>query len=32
MGHHWNHSAESYFLVGKALADDMTQLLDKPEK
>ena len=29
MGHHWNHSARSYFLVGKALADDMTKLLGK---
>lgn len=28
MGHHWNHSAESYFLVGKALADNMVTLLD----
>lgn len=32
MGHHWNHSAESYFLVGKALADDMLKLLGKPQK
>jgi alpha-galactosidase len=26
-GFHWNHNAESYFLIGKALADDMTDLL-----
>ncbi|QTN32338.1 Ig-like domain-containing protein [Akkermansiaceae bacterium] len=24
---HWNHNAESYFLVGKALGDDMVDLL-----
>jgi len=27
MGHHWNHSGEGYFLVGKALADGMVGLL-----
>jgi hypothetical protein len=27
IGHHWNHSGESYFLVGKALGDDMVNLL-----
>ena len=26
-GHHWNWSAESYFLVGKALGDNMVNLL-----
>jgi hypothetical protein len=30
MGYHWNHSGECYFLVGKALADDMVKLLEKP--
>lgn len=30
MGYHWNHSGECYFLAGKALADDMIQLLGKP--
>jgi alpha-galactosidase len=29
MGHHWNHSAQSYFRVGKALGDDMVKLLGK---
>ena len=24
---HWNHNAESYFLVGKAMGDDMVDLL-----
>lgn len=28
VGHHWNHSAQSYFLVGKALADKMIKLLE----
>jgi alpha-galactosidase len=27
LGFHWNHSAESYFLVGKSLADNMQTLL-----
>ena len=27
MGHHWNHSGRSYFLVGKSLADRMVTLL-----
>ncbi len=27
MGHHWNHSGESYFLVGKALGENMVTLL-----
>ncbi len=27
---HWNHSAESYFLVGKALGDNMVDLLTTP--
>jgi alpha-galactosidase len=26
-GFHWNHNAESYFLIGKALGDDMVDLL-----
>jgi alpha-galactosidase len=26
-GYHWNHNAESYFLVGKAMGDDMVDLL-----
>lgn len=29
MGHHWNHSAQSYFLVGKSLADNMVTLLSQ---
>lgn len=29
VGHHWNHSAQSYFLVGKSLADNMVRLLDE---
>jgi len=29
MGHHWNHSGESYFLIGKAMADNMVLLLDR---
>ena len=29
VGHHWNHSAQSYFLVGKALGDNMVTLLGK---
>ncbi|BCX48049.1 hypothetical protein HAHE_19570 [Haloferula helveola] len=29
MGHHWNHSAESYFLIGKSLADRMVTLLEE---
>jgi alpha-galactosidase len=27
-GYHWNWNAESYFLVGKALGDDMVELLN----
>lgn len=26
-GFHWNHNAESYFLIGKTLGDDMVDLL-----
>jgi alpha-galactosidase len=26
-GFHWNHNSESYFLIGKALGDDMVDLL-----
>ena len=26
-GHHWNHNAESYFLIGKSLGDNMLDLL-----
>jgi Carbohydrate esterase, sialic acid-specific acetylesterase len=26
-GHHWNHSGESYFLIGKVMADHMLKLL-----
>ena len=29
VGHHWNHSAQSYFRVGKALGDDMVELLSR---
>ena len=29
MGYHWNHSGYSYFMVGKALGDDMVKLLGK---
>lgn len=29
MGHHWHHSAYSYFMVGKCLADQMITLLEK---
>ena len=29
LGHHWNHSGESYFLLGKALGDRMVLLLDR---
>ncbi len=29
MGHHWNHSAQSYFLIGKALGESMVALLGK---
>ncbi len=29
MGHHWNHSAYSYFMVGKSLADNMVELLER---
>ncbi len=27
MGHHWNHSGESYFLIGKTMGDKMAELL-----
>ena len=27
MGHHWNHSGYSYFMVGKSLADNMLELI-----
>jgi len=27
MGHHWNHSAESYFLIGKGMGDGISNLL-----
>jgi hypothetical protein len=29
LGFHWNHNGESYFLVGKSLADNMQTLLDE---
>jgi alpha-galactosidase len=29
LGFHWNHNGESYFLVGKSLADNMKTLLDE---
>lgn len=29
-GYHWNHNAESYFLIGKALGDNMINLLGEP--
>ncbi len=29
MGHHWNHSGYSYFMVGKSLADRMIELISK---
>ena len=28
--YHWNHNAESYFLIGKSLADNMVNLLSAP--
>jgi hypothetical protein len=31
MGHHWNHSGESYFLIGKHMGDQMVKLLDPPQ-
>lgn len=27
-GYHWNWNAESYFLIGKSLGDNMVDLLD----
>jgi hypothetical protein len=30
MGHHWNHSAQSYFRVGLGLGNDMVTLLSTP--
>ena len=28
MGHHWNHNAQSYFLIGKAMGENMLKLLN----
>lgn len=32
MGHHWNHSGYSYFMVGKSLGDNMVELLTNSKK